>query len=128
MNDEVFYAEVARELQEKPPIPGLWAKCYAECNGDEPKAKAMYLRLRADQLIAQSQEAVARQFAQRAEEERNAEAAQRELIAAQAKLEAEENAKLPFSQRMLSREVVVTSILVVLLGSIALAMLLHQPK
>jgi hypothetical protein len=128
MDDQAFYGQVAYELHEGPPIPGLWAKCYAECNGEESRAKAMYLRLRADQLKTHHQEAVAQQLAQQAEERRKAEAERNDATSLQAKLDAEENAKLPFFQRKLSGDVVVMSILVVLFGSIALAMLLHRPQ
>lgn len=51
MNDEVYYSRVADELIQLPPIAGLWAKAFAECDGKEPAARALYLRLRVAQLI-----------------------------------------------------------------------------
>ena len=48
--DEKFYEEVARELQEKPMVPGLWTKAFAEMGGDEAKARALYIRYRVQQL------------------------------------------------------------------------------
>lgn len=50
MADERLYAKVVEELKQSGPIPGLWAKAFAECNGNEVEAKAMYLRLRVAQL------------------------------------------------------------------------------
>lgn len=51
MNDEGYYSRVAEELLHSMPIAGLWAKAFAECDGREPAAKALYLRLRVAQLI-----------------------------------------------------------------------------
>lgn len=48
--DEKFYEEVARELQEKPMIPGLWTKAFAETGGDDAKARALYIKYRVAQL------------------------------------------------------------------------------
>lgn len=50
MDDEPLYAQVVQELKLRGPIPGLWAKAYAEANGNEPQAKALYLRYRVEQL------------------------------------------------------------------------------
>lgn len=50
MNDDAFYDEVARELQAKQMIPGLWTKAYAEAGGEVEKARALYIRLRVEQL------------------------------------------------------------------------------
>ena len=48
--DEKFYEEVARELQEKPMVPGLWTKAFAEMGGDDAKARALYIKYRVLQL------------------------------------------------------------------------------
>ena len=48
--DEKFYEEVARELQEKPMVPGLWTKAFAEMGGDDAKARALYIKYRVAQL------------------------------------------------------------------------------
>ena len=48
--DEKFYEEVARELQEKPMIPGLWTKAFAETGGDDAKARALYIKYRVAKL------------------------------------------------------------------------------
>lgn len=50
MYDECYYEQVAEELRLFGPRPGLWAKSFAEANGDEAKAKALYLRYRAEQI------------------------------------------------------------------------------
>jgi hypothetical protein len=50
MNDEHLYAEVADELRNHGPVAGLWAKAFAESNGVESEAKALYLRYRVAQL------------------------------------------------------------------------------
>lgn len=50
MDDERLYAQVVWELHHQGPIPGLWAKAYAEANGNEAQAKALYLRYRVEQL------------------------------------------------------------------------------
>jgi hypothetical protein len=48
--DDKFYDEVARELQDKPMVPGLWTKAFAEMGGDDAKARALYIKLRVGQL------------------------------------------------------------------------------
>ena len=48
--DEKLYEEVARELQEKPMVPGLWTKAFAEMGGDDAKARALYIKYRVAQL------------------------------------------------------------------------------
>jgi len=58
MNDERFYAEVVLELRLRGPVAGLWAKAYAEANGNESQAKALYLRYRVEQLAKAAHEVV----------------------------------------------------------------------
>jgi hypothetical protein len=48
--DDKFYDEVARELQEKTVVPGLWTKAFAEKDGDETKTRALYIKYRVAQL------------------------------------------------------------------------------
>ena len=50
--DDKFYDRVAQELQEKPMVPGLWTKAFAEMDGDDAKARALYIRYRVQQLAA----------------------------------------------------------------------------
>jgi hypothetical protein len=78
--DVKFYEEVARELQEKPMVPGLWTKAFAEMGGDDAKARALYIKYRVAQL---------------AEEERvaNMSHAEKEIIKKRATREACEKAR-----------------------------------
>lgn len=52
MNDEEFYERATLELVESGPKAGLWAKAFAETDGDAKRTQAYYLRLRVDQLKA----------------------------------------------------------------------------
>ena len=54
--DEKFYDVVARELQEKPMVPGLWTKAFAEMGGDDAKARALYIKYRVAQLAEASRQ------------------------------------------------------------------------
>ena len=46
----MFYERVVHELASTGPLPGLWARAFADCDGDDNRAKALYLRLRVAQL------------------------------------------------------------------------------
>ncbi|RLJ19257.1 hypothetical protein DJ030_09510 [bacterium endosymbiont of Escarpia laminata] len=48
--DESFYGVALREVDRRKVVQSLWAKSFAESNGDINNAKAMYIRLRASQL------------------------------------------------------------------------------
>lgn len=48
--DEHFYAVAAGELATGGIASGVLAKAYSECEGNEQKAKARYIQLRAEQL------------------------------------------------------------------------------
>src|ERR1017187_7565518 len=48
--DDEFYDEVARELQEKSLVAGLWTKAFAEMDGDDAKARALYIKYRVANL------------------------------------------------------------------------------
>ena len=65
MGDENLYARVVEELSTQGPVRGLWAKAYAESNGNHEAARALYLRLRvaqlADERLALAQDAQRRQ-------------------------------------------------------------------
>ncbi len=49
-SDEAIYELVAVELAQDGPRAGLWAKAFATANGEEAKAKALYIRWRYDQV------------------------------------------------------------------------------
>ena len=48
--EEQVYSKVAEEVASKNIFPGIWAKAFAEANGDEQLAKAAYIKLRVAQL------------------------------------------------------------------------------
>lgn len=48
--DEMVYAAIAKEIESGAVDNGLWTRLYAECDGDEPKTKAAYIRHRAERL------------------------------------------------------------------------------
>jgi hypothetical protein len=72
-NDK-FYEQVARELQEKELVAGLWTKAYAEMDGDDAKARAQYIKYRVEQLAEASRQQFEndRLAKKRQEEEKNA--------------------------------------------------------
>ncbi|HSH95191.1 MAG TPA: hypothetical protein VK968_13650, partial [Roseimicrobium sp.] len=51
MEDERFYQQVADELREGRTREALWTKAIAQSMGDEHKTKALYIRMRVDQLM-----------------------------------------------------------------------------
>lgn len=57
-SDEHLYAFVTDELRRSGPIPGLWAKAFAEAEGIEHRAQALYLRYRVEQLAYAEAEAL----------------------------------------------------------------------
>ena len=54
MNDDAFYDDVGKEMQENRMIPGVWTLALAEADGDENRAKAIYIKLRDAQLSENS--------------------------------------------------------------------------
>lgn len=51
LNENDLWETVLSEYDSNNRIKGLWAKCFANADGDENKAKAAYLRARIDELI-----------------------------------------------------------------------------
>jgi len=51
--DRELYAIAALEISSEAIDPGLRAKAFADSNGSEPQAQALYLRMRVVELIAQ---------------------------------------------------------------------------
>jgi len=70
--DGKLYNQVASELQNKTLIPGLWTKAFAEANGDDAKARALYIKFRVQQLYDEAQTRIARDKFERREAERAA--------------------------------------------------------
>lgn len=57
-----FYDQVANELKDQILFPGLWTKAYAEMNGDDSKARALYIRYRVQELQNKQMEATRQQL------------------------------------------------------------------
>ena len=54
MDDEAHYETVAKEVAAGDIKPGLWAKAFAQAEGKTEIARAIYIRLRAEQLISEA--------------------------------------------------------------------------
>jgi len=52
IDDERIYADIARELETGGMDQGLWTRLFVECDGDEKRTKVLYIRQRAERLIA----------------------------------------------------------------------------
>lgn len=50
MNNDALYEEVAKELQAKAMIPGVWARAFADADGVVERARALYIKYRVEQL------------------------------------------------------------------------------
>lgn len=50
MKDDRFYEIVAEEIERQSLVPGLWTRSYAEADGNEARAKAIYIRYRVAEL------------------------------------------------------------------------------
>jgi leucyl aminopeptidase (aminopeptidase T) len=109
MSDEHFYSRVAEELRQRGPIPGLWAKAFVECNGDDARSKALYIKSRVEQLKrAHDAERKAEVAAQQALEQERIVSRRLEQAEAQTRLERDQkaaNAALPFYKRTVSSDV-----------------------
>ena len=69
--EEDIYAAALSEVESGATRPGLWAKAFAESEGNEPKSKALYIKLRVQQEKDRIQQehknvqVIAAEFAQR---------------------------------------------------------------
>ena len=50
MDDEQFYEQVSQEMAEGDIKQGMWTKAFANAMGDENKAKAIYIRMRVEEI------------------------------------------------------------------------------
>jgi hypothetical protein len=50
LKEEQVYEVVAYEISNQDIRPGLWAKAFSSASGDEDRARAIYIKLRADQV------------------------------------------------------------------------------
>lgn len=62
--DEEYYALVSEEISSGQIRPGLWAKALANCEYDETKAKAIYLKMRVKTLKEELKQAENAAFAE----------------------------------------------------------------
>ncbi|CAN1564383.1 RDD [Burkholderiaceae bacterium] len=63
VKEEEFWEQAANELESPQRKVGLWAKCFAETNGDENKTKVEYLKQRVAQLVIAESENISKQQA-----------------------------------------------------------------
>ncbi|HEY1662330.1 MAG TPA: hypothetical protein VGI03_07920 [Verrucomicrobiae bacterium] len=63
MPSDFHFATAMIELVEKRPSQGLLARCYSEAEGDEAKARAKYVAMRAKE-IEEQEEAAIKQYEQ----------------------------------------------------------------
>ncbi len=52
--EEIWYAQAAREVRSGQIHDGLWTKAWSQTQGDNTKAQALYLKLRADAIRAEA--------------------------------------------------------------------------
>jgi len=55
VDEDAIYAAIATELRNGATNEGLWTRLFAECDGDENKTKAAYIKQRAEKLKAVEQ-------------------------------------------------------------------------
>lgn len=55
IDEDRVYALIAEELEAGRPEKGLWTRLFAECGGDEKETRVLYIRQRAQRLIAGEQ-------------------------------------------------------------------------
>lgn len=55
MNELEIYEMVANEINSGKVRTGLWAKSFAECEGDENRTRALYMKLRVAQIVEASE-------------------------------------------------------------------------
>ena len=72
MSEEAFYDLVATEIQQGQLKPGLWTKAFADANGDQTKARVLYIRQRVAQLEQEAVQAARLQREQQKEQARQA--------------------------------------------------------
>lgn len=85
-----IYAAIAKELETGATEKGLWTRLFAESGGDEKQTKVLYIKQRAERLIANERlrlEQLARESAERSHIEKLANAAERKRLKEQEKRE-----------------------------------------
>jgi formylglycine-generating enzyme required for sulfatase activity/uncharacterized membrane protein YhaH (DUF805 family) len=69
-SDETFYEKAFNELESADRKVGLWAKVFAEAQGNESLAKASYLKIRSGQLANEHKQVLLEEERQRQEKEK----------------------------------------------------------
>ncbi len=54
ISDETYFANAHGEVANNVVSPGLWAQAFAEMQGDDTRAKALYLKLRVTSMKAEA--------------------------------------------------------------------------
>ena len=52
IDEDAIYTAIAKELETGSTDKGLWTRLFAECDGDENRTKAAYIKQRAEKLIS----------------------------------------------------------------------------
>lgn len=55
-NDLILHVKALKEVDERHPVPALWAKAFSDAGGDPSQAKAQYMKLRVVDLSMQKKE------------------------------------------------------------------------
>jgi len=61
-HDQKLYDIVAGEIRSRFVVDGLWVRAFSDADGDEAKAKAIYIKRRVEQLKAEAQDAKSAAF------------------------------------------------------------------
>ena len=89
--EEDFWAAAMAEAETGQRRPGVWAKAFAECDGDETKAKVAYLKARVQQLTVA-------EMAQREQTEREGAERERSVLIEQERLKVQAEQQMLVTQ------------------------------
>jgi len=67
INEDEFYEQAMEEVESDDKVKGIWAKAFAKAEGNESRAKAMYINVRAKLLIQEKNESEEKSKKQRQE-------------------------------------------------------------
>ncbi len=108
--DEWAYATVANELDKKSPDKATWTRAFAKSGGHESKAKALYIQMRVERLVAEDymdrRKIVAKREALKAEQQRER---SKKRVAELVLLKAHEEAKLEQQRRVATQNQIAQS-------------------
>lgn len=92
-DDTKLYAQAWEELESSERDNGLWAKAFADSDGDDDKTKAFYIKSRVQQLKDQHREEIAEEVRKEVERRAEKEEQERKAAAEQARKEEEERVR-----------------------------------